>query len=41
MSFEEAEDKAQDAFENGIIEYEQIEAYAQYIYDKHNDTKNT
>lgn len=36
MTETEAEQKAQDAFELGIIPYEQIEAYAQHLLETHN-----
>ena len=36
MSIEEAEQKAQEAYEMGLIEYEQIEAYIQHLLELHN-----
>lgn len=35
MTYEECVDKAEEAARMGIIEYDQIDAYAQHLYDKH------
>jgi len=34
MTLEEAERKAEEAYEMGLIEYEQIEAYVQHLLER-------
>lgn len=36
MTFEEAEEKAEQAFEMGLIEREQIKAYTRHLLETHN-----
>ena len=36
MNIEEAEQKAKEAYEVGLIEYEQIEAYIQHLLETRN-----
>jgi hypothetical protein len=36
MTLEEAEEKARVAYEMGLIEYEQIEAYIHHLLETHN-----
>jgi len=36
MTYEECLSKAEEAFAMGIIELDQIDAYAQHLYEQHN-----
>ena len=40
MTEEEAEAKAEQAFEMGLIEKDKIEAYTKHLLEKHNDNEN-
>lgn len=40
MDWEECLDKASDAVKDNIIEPEQLDAYAKYLFEKYNGDKN-
>ena len=39
MTEEEAQEKAQEAYEMDLIERDQIEEYAKHLYEKHKESR--